>query len=172
MEAKLFHDDPPNGPPETLSKRGFAEAMGVTPGRISQLIVDGLPTEPNGRINVERGQAWYHANIDPNRRRIGAPSSAHQFSHKAARDEAEARIATLKADQLAGSLIDRKAALAAIETQARSERDAWIGWVNRVAPEIARETNSDLSMVTGLLDRLVRDQLAALADMPAAVSDD
>lgn len=158
-------------PLQSLSKKGFAEHLGVTPGRISQLIEQGLPVEPTGRIDIAKGTSWYAANVDPNRRRAGgADAPTANLRDGTSRDEreiAEARIATLKAGKLAGELIDRKAALAAIEARGRIERDAWLGWVNRVAPELARTFDAPLSEVTPLLDRLVRDQVASLASMPA-----
>jgi len=155
----------------TLSKKGFAEHLGVVPGRISQLIEKGLPVLPNGRIDVSTGVAWYRANVDPNRRR---GDGGLAMTPRAQRELANAKIANLKADKLAGELIDRKAALAAIEARARMERDAWLGWSRRIAPEIAQATGGELSAVTAMLDRLVRDQLASLAEMPAPMraSDD
>lgn len=156
-------------PAETLSKKGFAEAIGVSAGRVSQMIAGGLPVEPNGRIHVARGKAWVASNVDPNRRRasLDAPSpSLAPVSHRAVRDAAEAEIARLKAERMGRALIDRAATLRTIESRARFERDAWIGWVNRAAPEVAATTGADLAAVVAVLDRLVRSQLVTLADMP------
>ncbi|MFG1287923.1 hypothetical protein [Xanthobacter versatilis] len=156
-------------PPDTMSKKGFAELIGVSPGRVSQLIAAGLPVEPNGRIHVERGKAWVAANVDPNRRRASldeGPRHSAALTPRAARDVSEAEIARLKAERLGGALIDRRATLRTIETRARAERDAWIGWVHRAAPDIVRLTNGDLAAVVPLLDRLVREQLTLLADLP------
>ena len=129
----------PAAMPETVSKRAFADLLGVTQGRVSQLIKAGLPVEPNGRIHVAKGRAWVRDNVDANRRRasLDDDDSPRAPTSRSARDAAEAEIATLKAARLAGNLIDRKATLRAIETRARQERDAWIGWVNRAAPELA-----------------------------------
>ncbi|MBS7544357.1 hypothetical protein [Ancylobacter oerskovii] len=186
----LFGDHPAP-PAETLSKKGFAELIGVSPGRVSQLIAAGLPVEPNGRIHIARGKAWVAENVDPNRRRasLDAPSPAH-LSPRAMRDAAEAEIARLKAERMGRQLIDRAATLRTIEARARFERDAWLGWVNRAAtlrtieararferdawlgwvnraaPEIASTAGADLAVVVGVLDRLVRAQLVTLADMP------
>ena len=87
-------------------------------------------------------------------------------SSKAKKETAEAEIARLKAAKLAADLIDRAATLRAIEGRARFERDAWVGWVNRAAPEIASAMNSELAAVVAVLDRLVREQLATLAATP------
>jgi hypothetical protein len=149
---------------DTISKRGFAELLGVSPGRVSQMIKAGLIVEPNGRIEIDKGKAWVTANIDSNRRRVRlAGEGAPIGTSKATRDAAEAEIAGLKAGKLAEKLIDKQATLRAIETRARFERDAWIGWVNRAAPEIATATGGDLAAVVAALDRMVRDQLATRA---------
>ena len=156
----------PSRPPATLSKKAFGEAIGVSPGRVSQMISMGLPVEPNGRIDPGKGRMWVGEHIDPNRRRATVDGSPLGFaSSRAEREAADAKSARLKADRLEGNLIDRTAALMAIETRARGERDAWISWVNRVAPEVATATDADLGAVVALLDRLVRDQLATLAEM-------
>jgi len=157
-------------PAETLSKKGFAERLGVTPARVSQMITAGLPVTPNGRIRIVDGLAWVEANVDSNRRRaaitengqpLGPPASA-----RAQRDAADARIAELKAEKLAGNLINGRSALRWIEGRARMERDSWIAWSGRAAPAIATETGADLAAVLAVLDRLVREQLATLAARP------
>jgi hypothetical protein len=156
---------------DTLSKRGFAEMLGVTPGRVSQHIANGLPVEPNGRIDIERGKAWVRENVDANRRRgYGGAGEPNDGGSRRAREAAEAELAGLKAKKLAGELIDRGATLRAIEARARFERDAWVGWVNRAAPELASATNAELSAVATVLERLVREQLATLAAAPLSVA--
>lgn len=155
-----------NGGPKTLSKRAFGDAIGVSPGRVSQMITAGLPVEPNGRIELARGRDWYRENVDGNRRRGDTGDDQILTSAKAEREAADAKTARLKAEILAGNLIDRRAALRAIETRARAERDSWIGWVNRVAPALATTTGGDLAAIVAILDREVRDQLASLARTP------
>jgi hypothetical protein len=149
----------------TVSKRGFAEELGVSAGRVSQMIKDGLPVEPNGRINIDAGRAWYRANVDANRRRVQIDGDGPVRSSKVKRENAEAEIARLKAERMAENLIDRAATLQAIEGRARFERDAWIGWVNRAAPEIAT-AGTELAAVVAVLDRLVREHLAQIAETP------
>lgn len=163
-------DLPVSASPSTLSKKAFGEAIGVSAGRVTQMIAMGLPVEPNGRIDLVRGRTWVTENIDPNRRRatLSEGSPLGFASSRAEREAADAKTARLKAERLEGNLIDRTAALRAIETRARAERDAWISWVNRVAPEVATETDADLGAVAALLDRLVREQLASLAEMKIA----
>jgi hypothetical protein len=163
----LFGLDPPSAAPPTLSKKAFGEAIGVSAGRVTQMIAMGLPVEPNGRVDLARGRKWVSDHIDPNRRRASLPEGSPLgfASSRSEREAADAKTARLKADKLEGALINRNAALRAIETRARAERDARISWVNRVGPEVAILTGSDLGLVVAMLDRLVRDQLATLAEM-------
>lgn len=155
----------------SLSKKGFAEHVGVSPGRVSQLIKAGLPIEPNGRIPVEEGVRWYAANVDSNRSRAtglsdGRPGAAVPLTARAERDAAEAIIARLKAEKLAGNLVNRAHALRFIESRARMERDAWIAWTNRAASAVAAATGTDMAAILTTLDGLVREQLSALANRP------
>ena len=46
------------------------------------------------------------------------------------------------------------------------ERDGWIGWVNRAAPELAQASGGELTAIVATLDKLVREHLASLAAMP------
>lgn len=165
----LLMDFPAGLPPETLSKKAFSELVGVTQGRVSQMVADGLPVEPNGRINVARGKEWMRQNIDPTRRRASLdqpqqPMAFDPVTPRAKRAVAEAEIAHLKAERLAGRLIDRAATLRVVEARARAERDALIGWVNRAASAVAVETGANLATVTAVLDREIRDHLRAMAE--------
>jgi len=161
----LFGLLPPDPPDLTASKKGFSEIIGVSAGRVSQLIAAGLPVLPNGRIDIRAGKDWVRANIDRNRRRsLPDEDPSLPRSARADREIADAELARLKADRLAGRLIDREATLRWIEGRARGERDAWIGWVNRVAPEIAAGGN-DIASIATALDKAVRDHLASLAEM-------
>lgn len=162
----LFGDDGGNDfpPPATLSKKAFAEAIGVSPPRVTQLIEQGLPVEASGKIHLGKGRAWYMANIDPARRRGvggGDPSS------RGARAELERTRADLAALELAtkrGQLVDRATVERTTFTQARNERDAWLAWVGRASATIAAETGADATATFAVLDRLVREQLAGFAD--------
>ncbi|WP_374304866.1 hypothetical protein [Methylocella sp.] len=161
----------PADPAATLSKSAFAAEVGLTPGRVSQLVKAGLPVAPSGRIDRAQGLAWLDANVRAHRRRKDprAPAPAEPapaLSPRAARDVAEAEIAQAKASRLRERLIDRRAALRVIEARARLERDALLGWVNRVAPLVAAETGGDLAAIAAILDREARAHLIALADLP------
>lgn len=63
----------------TVSKSGFAKLVGLTPGRISQLISQGLPVEPDGKVDVARGKLWIAGNVDPVRAAAQANSEQGQL---------------------------------------------------------------------------------------------
>ncbi|MCK6444114.1 hypothetical protein [Elstera cyanobacteriorum] len=156
------------GTPETLSKKGFAEFLGVSPGRVSQMITDGLPLLGNGRIDVKAGLDWYRKNVDQNRRRVADPDllDPSPVSPRARLDEAKAELAELQLEERRRALVSRKQAEAAIYERARGERNSWIGWVSRASAVLASETGADPSTLFSLLDRLVREQLTHLAETP------
>jgi phage terminase large subunit GpA-like protein len=58
------------------TKSEFAARVGLTKGRISQLVADGLPVRADGRVDVEVGLAWMERNLDPSRRGKGGTLNA------------------------------------------------------------------------------------------------
>jgi len=168
MDMELFSGlDAPTGQPETLSKKGFAEHLGLSAGRITQLIALGMPEEPSGRINVVKAERWYRANVDANRQRATPAGDRRPFaSPRAEFDAIRAERARLALDRERGELVDRHAVGRAMFDRARGERDAWIGWTSRASAELAGSLGVDPGAAFAILDRLVRDQLAALAARP------
>ncbi|UYO55707.1 DNA packaging protein [Rhodopseudomonas palustris] len=67
MISTALDTDRPIGPPRELSKSGFASLIGVSPGRVSQMIKEGLPVESSGKIDVARGKLWFQENVDQRR---------------------------------------------------------------------------------------------------------
>ena len=57
------------------TKTAFAARVGLTKGRISQLVAEGLPVRADGRIDVAVGLAWIEDNLDPARRNKGGAAS-------------------------------------------------------------------------------------------------
>ncbi|MGF1464119.1 MAG: hypothetical protein ACFB2Z_13345 [Maricaulaceae bacterium] len=148
-----------------MSKSAYAAHAGVTPGRVSHLIEDGLPVLGNGRIPVTEADAWRAANTQRyrNRSRVSTDELAKA---RLAKEQALAEMARLDADRKARKLVDRKAVETAIEARARGEREAHMGFVARAAQAIAAETGADPRAVFAALDRAMRDHLARLADTP------
>ena len=156
-------------PPRTVSKKGFAAALGLSPARITAMIAAGLPVEPNGRIDLIRGRQWYEANTDPNRRRGGAGRPADGGIGRTARsrlDEVKAEREALRLGRERGELVELAEIERATFERARGERDRWIGWTSRVAATIAADTGADPAALFAALDREVRQHLVDLAETP------
>lgn len=153
--------------PETLSKKGFAAHLGLSPGRVSQLIAQGLPVEPSGRIHVEKATGWYRRNVDPNRARSSSGGDERRpLTARGDYDRIRAERGQLALDRERGSLVNRAAVERAVFDRARGERDAWIGWASRAAAVLAAETEVDPGEAFSILDRLVREQLSTLSERP------
>lgn len=163
--------DMPKLKEEAESKADFAARVGLTRGRISQLIAEGLPVQVDGRINVEAGLSWMENNLDPSRRNKGGVSQ-HEGSGPSLTEARRLHLivqvqrAKLALEQERGTLINADEAVNTVFARARAERDAHIAWVQRSAPVIAGELGADPNKTFAVLDRLMREHLEQLADTP------
>ncbi|KZK75384.1 hypothetical protein PsW64_05288 [Pseudovibrio sp. W64] len=148
----------------TATKAQFADILGMSRGRVSQLIKEGLPTLGNGRIDIKLGKAWYVANTSAAKRKslVDAPP----LTPKGELERIKAELAKLELERELGNIIDKHAAQKAIFERARGERDAWMGWASRAASTLSAELGSDPRETYAILDRIVRDHLADLAETP------
>ena len=155
--------------PKTDTKAGFAARVSVTKGRVSQLISQGLPVQPDGRIDIEKGLAWIEDNLDPVRRGKGGTvtgRTATLAEAKRLHEIVKVQRAKLAYEREKGELIDASAAERTVFARAKAERDAHIAWVQRSAPIIASELKTDVAPVFTVLDRLMREHLEHLAETP------
>lgn len=161
--SSLFPDD--GSEPKLILKRDFAALMGVTPGRISQLIHRGLPCTATGMIDPEQGKAWWQENIAGGRkRRDGAQGTL--ASTKASIDAERLEQLRLDTAERRGDLVRRDLVRRAIVDRGRAERDAHQAWVMRTAPVLAAELGVDGHRMFILLDAAMRDHLEFLARTP------
>lgn len=158
--------------PDGMTKTAFAKEVGLARSRISQLVDEGLPVLPNGRIDPEEGRAWMAEWLDP-KRRDAAKEGAGEASQggKVAQIRAASMMRDLRLKDLAvlkaeNAVIDREKAEAAIFERARFERDAWTGWAARTAARLAAELGADPEQTFAALDREVRAHLDDLASKP------
>jgi hypothetical protein len=162
------------------SKSDFATRVGLTKGRISQLITNGLPVRPDGQIDVAEGLAWIEANLDPSRRNKGGAAASFSPSRagttladaKRLHEIVKVQRAKLAFEKEQGLLIDTAAATRTVFARARAERDAHMAWVQRSAPLLAAELGADPRATFAALDRMMREHLEHLADMPLGSFDD
>jgi hypothetical protein len=155
------------------TKTAFAARTGVSPGRISQLIAEGLPVRGDGSIDVEAGLSWMSSNLDAARRGKGGSTNVSASSKTATLAEArrlheivKVQRAKLAYEREQGSLVDAVEARNTIFARARAERDAYLAWVQRVAPILAAEAGGDPNRTFAILDRMMREHLAHLAETP------
>jgi hypothetical protein len=155
-----------------VTKAAFAEKVGLTRGRISQLIGKGLPVTPDGRINVEAGLRWMEDNLDPDRRGKGgkggtAPSTTPSLAEARRLHEiVKVQRAKLALERERGDLVHRSVVKGAVFARAKAERDAHMAWVARVTPLLASELGADPARTFAALDRLMREHLVDLARLP------
>lgn len=108
--------------PRNLKKSDFARFVGVSAGRVSQMIKAGLPVERDGSIDVARGKLWIAENINPTRAASQAQGATlfgeerHHVSLTAERarlakeqaDAAELKNSILRRDLVAASDVERE----------------------------------------------------------------
>lgn len=158
---------------EVEAKTAFAERVGLTKGRISQLVAEGLPVRADGQINVADGLSWIEANLDPARRYKGGAVVAANSTRSSTLAEAKrlheivkVQRAKLAYEREQGKLIDADEARGTVFARARAERDAHLAWVQRTAPLLAAEVSADPRATFAALDRMMREHLEHLADLP------
>lgn len=156
--------------PDVVTKKAVAELLGVHPSRVSQLIKQGLPTEPNGRVSIVKARAWVAAHLDPTRAKIlrGTGQGAHSTSGGAIRvelDTVRVARARLELERQRGTLIDRQSVEAAVFARARAERDAHMAWAVRIAPVIAVRLGLDAAVLLAQLEAEMRLHLEHLAGL-------
>ena len=153
----------------TDSKAEFATRIGVTKGRISQLIAQGLPVRADGQIDIETGLAWIENNLDATRRNKGGGTTARSATLAEAKrmhEIVKVQRAKLAYEHEKGDLIDAAAAERTVFARVKAERDAHIAWVQCSAPIMAAELRIEPGPVFTVLDRLMREHLEHLAETP------
>lgn len=153
--------DLPAHTPPALSLKAFAEMIGLTPGRVSQLCAQGMPRSATGLIPVAEAREWLEANVRPRARGDEVEGRA---AARAERERHEAELARLKVEERAGRVVAKAEVRAAAFQRARFERDAHLGFAARVATSLAGELGVDHARVFAILDREMREHLARLAD--------
>jgi hypothetical protein len=162
--------------PAIATKAEFADRVGLTRGRISQLIARGLPVRDDDRIDVEVALRWMEDNLDADRRNKGgtagsgsAPSLAEA---KRLHEIVKVQRARLALERDRGDLVSRGEVKAAVFARARRERDAHMAWIARTAPLLAAELGADPARTFTALDRFMREHLLDLARTPLGVLSD
>lgn len=160
---ELFHDSTESRPP-IVTKAAFADMLGLSKSRVSQLIDKGLPLTANGKVPGEEALEWYQQNISRHRRKADRHSVEEDPRRKL--ETARADLAELELAKARGQLVDRESARRAVFARARAERDAHLAFVARAAPLLAAESDANEAALFAALDRMMRDHLAQLDETP------
>lgn len=150
--------------PWSMTQAEFGRHMGLTRGRVAQLVKQGLPRNAAGRVPVDSAKAWIAANVRLRVKPAGAEAGDGRIAARAERERHEAELARLKVEERAGRLVSREGVRAAAFERARFERDAHLGFAARVAATLAAELGTDHARAFAILDREMREHLTRLAD--------
>jgi phage terminase Nu1 subunit (DNA packaging protein) len=158
----------PLGEPRRLSKSAFANLVNLSPGRISQMIKQGLPVETDGRIDVAWGKKWIAENIDPRRSAV-QPQGKFSFERPAAVSERD-RLAREQADNMSlKNAALRRELVPSTEVEARWAdtlrriRSKVLAVPSRVRQRLTHLTVHDVGVIDGEL-RAALDDLAGTSD--------
>lgn len=160
-----FDPDAVIGEPRSLSKGAFAKKVGLSPGRVSQMIKAGLPVEPDGRIDVARGRIWIQDNIDGNR---SAAQKQRSLPLDAPRQDSVAteRLRLVKEQADAAALknaILRRELVAAVDVERewsavlRQVRAALLAIPSRMRQTLPHLTAHDVAAMDAELRRVLED---------------
>jgi phage terminase Nu1 subunit (DNA packaging protein) len=141
------------------SGRSIAVALGVSPGRVSQLKAQGMPTD-----TVATAQDWYARHVDQKfAPTSGKRQTASLEDARVRRETAEANMAEMRELEKAGELVDAQAVRLLL-----ADAGAQIGLIldripDRLAPRlVAGGTEQDIHrMLQEEIDQ-IRLQLAAV----------
>jgi len=160
-----------------MTRTAFARALGLSPGRVTQLVDAGLPTCDDGRlIPLEEARAWYRATVHAGARKRGpkgkppeappAPMAGEAPAERllraqAERTEALAEIARLEARRRRGELLEAGQVEAAWTKHILAARERLLGLPGKLAPRVLGKT--DVIEIQEAIRRAVYDCLTALA---------
>lgn len=176
---------------ELVSGRRLAAILGVSPTAVRNAIRDGrITAQPDGRLDPDAARREWTASTDPSRSRVRTSSkvreqgaqpakgaqppdepaqpSAFQL-HRADKEGWTAQLRRLEYERKAGRLVDAEEVHNAVFTLARTARDRWLNWPNRVAAIMAHEIGidpvtgkADANSVAIVLERMVREHLTEM----------
>jgi hypothetical protein len=161
-----------------LSRRAYARHRDVSESAVRKAIATGrITVEPNGRIDPEKADRDWSSRSDPSQQRdenrpvvLGRAEKKPQHTMtllqaRIANEVIKAEERSIRLAKIKGELVDRSRAVATVFALARRERDAWVQWPARVAALIAAELQVDPHLMETVLEKHVRQHLAALSNI-------
>jgi hypothetical protein len=169
-------DEPKKPIPRAMSRAAYARHRGCDPREVRRALAAGLiHLERDGSIDPVRADREWAAGVNPasakkpgmkRRETTLSRSASTTFTEARTRSElAKAAMATIRVREREGELVNRPRAVEVISALARAERDAWQSWPARVSALLAAELKIEPHALEVVLERAVRDHLAALADI-------
>lgn len=170
-----------------LSLRAYARHRGVSHEAVRKAIDTGrITTDADGSIDPQRADAEWARNTAPPRvgtasrpvRATVSPESVAAETHTAlppggasllqartVNEVVKAQTNKVRLAQLKNELVDRAQAVAHVFKMARTEREAWINWPNRITPRLAADLGIDEHALFVALDDAVREHLEELGEL-------
>ena len=169
------------------NRRALARTLGISEGAIRKAERDGRITRPpDGMYDLARVRAEWAAATDPTRaasamltadQRIAthaesAPSRSEKESDDKAMNLGEARLKrellaierqSFELQKLRGELVHLRVMQQVVGNAATTIRERWLNWPARAAGHLATELGVDRMTLEIALERLVRDELRAMA---------
>lgn len=155
-----------------VTRADFAREIGRSPARVTQYVAMGMPITDNGLIDRAHARAWMQENLAPNRRKGGIDAVPAEPSVRVQLDHERLELLRLEKAQRQGTLVERAAVERAVFRRFRFERDAWAAWCARTAPVIAARFGVDGVELATVLEQLVREHQAELAETPFSAAGD
>jgi hypothetical protein len=145
----------------SVSQTEFAKVLGVSRQRVSALVKQGLPANPDGLIPREAGLKWVRSNVLP--KGPGAPSSTGKLTDVRVQRE----LVRLGRDKLQlalqeGTVVRVTEVDARITKMILTVRGRLLRVGHAVGPTVAIET--DGVRCTAVIDGAIRDALTESAD--------
>jgi len=161
------HSDGDTNEPRFLRKGAFAKFIGVSAGRVSQMIAAGLPVQPDGRIDVKVGKLWVNGNVSPVRSAaqarggeqcdlpFPAQPSANQERLRLLREQAD--HAALKNAALRRELVPAADVQREWEGMLRLVRSGVLAAPSRLRQMLPHLSTDDFETIDGELRRTLED---------------
>jgi hypothetical protein len=158
---------------ESITKTEFGKAMGLSKGRVSQLIGKGLPVIADGRIPLDRARAWYEGTIHKTARKRGPreskklpaqaslPASIRLLEAQASKEEQLAILRTMEVQRRKGELLDAADVERAWSRMLIAARNRMLLLPDKLAPHLVNLT--DVLEIRELIRKEVYAALTALS---------
>jgi len=172
---------------ETVSKTEFAKGLGLTKGRVSQLLARGLPVTKDGRIPLGQARSWYEATIHKTRKRgphpkavldpaitsgstfvpggKNLPAALRLLEAQASKEEQLAILRTMEVERRKGVLVEIEDVERVWGSIVSAAQARMLLLPDKLAPKVAPVT--DVLECRAIIDREIKSALTYLIEYHA-----